>query len=455
MDIAKIVSEQRKFFSSGITRDITYRKNALRLLKTSMLKYEKELNDALKLDLNKAPMESFMTETALVQDEIKYQLRHISKWSRKKHAATTLAQFPSKGIVIPEPYGVVLIMAPWNYPYLLTMDPLIGALAAGNCCILKPSNYSIHVSQVIKKIITDVFEENYIAVIEGGRNENTQLLNQPFDYIFFTGGKTVGRLVLEKAAVNLTPVTLELGGKSPCVITKDTDCRQSAKRLVWGKFLNCGQTCVAPDYVLVDKSIKEELLNDIKYWIEKMFGPQPLQNTEYPKIINEKHFTRIQKYLKDQKIFLGGKSDSHTLKIEPTVVIDPDPGSTLMQEEIFGPLLPVLSYTDIQEAVEFIVNRPAPLALYLFTNDKKIQNFFMTQIPFGGGCINDTVIHLASPSMPFGGTGASGMGSYHGKYSFDTFSREKSIIVRGFSLDLPFRYHPYSTKNKKILQTLM
>ena len=354
-----------------------------------------------------------------------------------------------------EPYGVVLVMAPWNYPFMLCMEPLIGAIAGGNCSVVKPSAYAPAVSKILATIVEEVFPKKYVTVVEGGREENTLLLEQRFDYIFFTGGVTVGKMVMEKAAENLTPVTLELGGKSPCIVTEDAKLSLAAKRLVFGKYLNSGQTCVAPDYLLVSEKVKEELLAWIVFWIEKMLGKEPLENPDYPKMINEKHYQRVMNLMVGEKISCGGYGNTETLQITPTVLEEVSWDSPIMQEEIFGPVLPVVTYKTLEEAIEKVKNREKPLALYLFTESRSIQKKVLRELSFGGGCVNDTIIHLATSRMGFGGVGGSGMGSYHGKKSYETFTHEKSIVKKSSHLDLPIRYMPYTKEKEWLLKLFL
>ncbi len=417
-EIKQIVNLQRDFFYSGATLDINFRRNALKKLKTCIIKYKNEISAAIRNDLGKSDFESYMCETGLVLSEISYMLKHIQSFAKEKRVHTPLAQFHSRSYKKPSPYGVVLIMSPWNYPFLLTLEPLVDAIAAGNTSILKPSAYSPYTGQMIQKIITECFENNYVTVIAGGRAENTCLLNQHFDYIFFTGSQSVGKEVMKQAAAGLTPVTLELGGKSPCIVEKSANIKLTAKRIVFGKFLNCGQTCVAPDYIYCDELIKEALLSEIEKQIQLQFGTFPLKNKDYGKIINDKHFNRICGLMDDKKIVYGGKTDKATLKIEPTVMDHITFEDALMKEEIFGPLLPVLTYHSIDEAIHKINSMSHPLALYIFTSSKIIARKVTSRCGFGGGCINDTIIHLATSEMGFGGFGESGMGSYHGKDGF-------------------------------------
>lgn len=451
-EIKQIVSLQRDFFYSGATLDLNFRRNALKKLKTCIIKYKQEISDAIRNDLGKSDFESYMCETGLVLSEISYMLRHIRSFAKEQRVHTPLAQFHSRSYKKPSPYGVVLIMSPWNYPFLLTLEPLVDAIAAGNTAVLKPSAYSPYTGTMIQKIINECFENRYVSVITGGRAENACLLNQRFDYIFFTGSRSVGKEVMKQAADSLTPVTLELGGKSPCIVEKSANIRLAAKRIVFGKFLNCGQTCVAPDYIYCDKSIKDALLSEIEKQIQLQFGTLPLKNKDYGKIINEKHFDRICGLMDDKKIVYGGKTDKTALKIEPTVMDHISFRDAVMKEEIFGPLLPVLAYHSIDDAIRKINSMPHPLALYIFTSRKDVARKVTARCGFGGGCINDTVIHLATSEMGFGGFGESGMGSCHGKDGFNTFSHIKSIVDKKNRPDLPIRYHPYKKGYEKLLR---
>ncbi len=466
MNITDIVNRQRTFFYTGETLPIKYRKQALNKLKKAIQAHEKELLDALHTDLGKSAAEGFMCEVGLTLSEISYVSKHLHRWARNKRVCTPITNFHAKSFTVQEPYGVTLIMSPWNYPVLLTLEPLVGAIAAGNCCVLKPSNYSPATSEVLASLIAEVFPPEYVTVVTGGRKENTDLLEQHFDYIFFTGGVTVGKLVMEKAAQHLTPITLELGGKSPCIVDKTANIPLAARRIVFGKYLNCGQTCVAPDYVLIDESVHDEFVACVKKEINIMYGEQQMANGEwrirdYGKIINRKHFDRILGLIDPAKVVCGGKSNPDTLQIEPTVLDNVTPEDAVMQEEIFGPLMPILKFrsSEVQnftdQAIDFIRNRPQPLALYIFTNDKRTEKRFLQTVQFGGGCVNDTIIHLATSEMGFGGVGYSGMGSYHGKKSFDTFSHEKSLVKKYQWLDLPIRYQPYATWKQKLVRLFL
>ena len=454
-EIKNILSSQRKYFSTGSTLNVNTRIAALTKLKDSIIKHETEIQEALRRDLGKSNFESYMCETGLVLSEISYMLKHTRSFAREKTVLTPLAQFHSRSYKKPSPYGVVLIMSPWNYPFLLTLDPLVDAIAAGNTIVLKPSAYSPYTSEIIRRIISDCFDRQYVAVVTGGRSENTCLLKEHFDYIFFTGSQSVGREVMKHAAEYLTPVTLELGGKSPCIAEKTANLKLAARRIVFGKYLNCGQTCVAPDYIYCDRSVKDRLIKEIKKQIQKQYGKQPLERDDYGKIINKKHFNRVQNLIDKNKVIWGGKADPSTLRIEPTVLDNVTFGDAVMQEEIFGPVMPILTFDSLDEAIRNINSMPHPLALYIFTGDRPAAGKVMSRCGFGGGCINDTIIHLATSEMGFGGFGQSGMGSYHGKDGFDTFTHHKSIVDKKTWLDLPMRYQPYKKLNEKLIRMFL
>lgn len=453
MEFTPLMDRQRQFFRSGVPLDITRRKQALRSLLQEVERREDELLSALRTDLGKAPFEGYMTEVGLVREEIRYHLKHLDHWARDKRVPTPLSQFPARSIRHPEPYGVVLIMAPWNYPIQLSLEPLIGAISAGNCVVLKPSAYAPACSHALKELIAACLPDDWVTVVEGGRAENQALLEQPFDYIFFTGSVAVGRHVMEMAARNLTPVTLELGGKSPVIVTADADLPLAARRIIFGKLLNAGQTCVAPDYLLVDRSVQEKLTKLLQQEITHFLGPDPLADSDYPRIINEKHLHRLEGLLTGGRILCGGTVKDG--RIAPTLMDNLEPDAPVMQEEIFGPILPILPFDTLEEAMDFVSSHPKPLALYLFSRDKEVQRKVLTRLSFGGGCLNDTIVHLTSPHLPFGGVGASGMGDYHGKASFDTFSHTKSILIRGSRPDLDLRYHPYSDKKSRLLRRFL
>ncbi len=454
-EINKLVSLQRKFFISNKTQSISFRIEALKRLRSCILKYESEIHQALQADLGKSNFESYMCETGLVLSEITYLLKHVRSFSSPKRVRTPLAQFHSKSYRKPSPYGVVLIMSPWNYPFLLTLEPLVDAIAAGNTAVIKPSAYSPHTSALISKIIQECFPSQYVAVVTGGRAENACLLQEHFDYIFFTGSQTVGKEVMKSASAHLTPVTLELGGKSPCIVEASADLKLAAKRIVFGKFLNCGQTCVAPDYIYCERSVKDQLFAELKYQIVKQYGEEPLHNKHYGKIINEKHFDRILGLLDPNKVVHGGRSDKTTLQLEPTIMDCVTFEDAVMQEEIFGPVLPILTFDSMDEVIHNVQALPHPLALYLFTRRKEIIEQVTTSCGFGGGCINDTIIHLATTEMGFGGFGESGMGSYHGKDGFDTFTHYKSIVDKKTWIDLPMRYQPYTSFHEALIKKFL
>lgn len=451
-EIKDLVTRQRKYFQTGATLPVSVRVDALKRLYGVISGCEKEIHTALKRDLGKSGFESYMCETGLVLEEISYMLKHIHRFSREKNVRTPLAQFHSRSFKKPSPYGVTLIMSPWNYPFMLTLSPLVDALAAGNTAVVKPSAYSPHTSDVILQILSQCFDPEYVAVVTGGRAENTCLLREHFDYIFFTGSQSVGKEVMRNAAEHLTPVTLELGGKSPCIVDKSADIKLAARRIVFGKYLNCGQTCVAPDYIYCHRSVKDKLIKEVQKQIQKQYGKQPLRNPNYGKIINEKHFDRLLGLIDKNKTVHGGDSDRHALRIEPTVLDNVTFADAVMQEEIFGPIMPILIFDNLDEAIRNINAMPHPLALYLFTSDKAAAKKVTSRCGFGGGCINDTIIHLATTEMGFGGFGESGMGSYHGKVGFDTFSHYKSIVDKKTWIDLPMRYQPYRKLHEKMIR---
>ncbi len=454
-EIKDILQQQNHFFSSGKTIPAEFRLKQLESLKEAMIRHEADLAAALKADLGKSRMESYMCEIGLTLSELTWMQKHLRNLMRNKRVSTPAAQFAAKSFRSPSPYGTVLIMSPWNYPVLLTLDPLIDAIAAGNTAVVKPSAYAPCTFNVMKTIIEECFPAHYVAVVDGGRAENQALLQQRFDMIFFTGGKTVGREVLRHAAEYLTPVTLELGGKSPCIVDSTAKIRLAAKRIVFGKYLNCGQTCVAPDYILCDKRIRDELITAILAEIEKQFGKEPLKNPNYGKIINEKHFERILGLINGEKLVYGGQSEPESLRIAPTVLNNITWDDAVMGEEIFGPLLPILTFDTLDEALDTVESHPHPLALYFFSEDKAAQKKVLDTCRFGGGCINDTIIHLATSDMPFGGVGESGMGSYHGRVGFETFSHYRSIVDKKTWMDLPIRYQKYTGLKEKMMRMFL
>lgn len=451
----KRLEKQRAFFRSGKTIPLAFRKKALKHLGRAIRQHESEIYEALHKDLNKSKTEAYMCEVGMTLAELSYMLKHMERWAEKKYTLSPLAQFSATSFTVQEPYGVVLILSPWNYPFMLTMEPLIGAIAAGNCAVVKPSAYAPATSAVMRKLLQACFPEEYVFVVEGGRAENQALLDRKFDYIFFTGGVTVGKEVMAKAAKHLTPVTLELGGKSPCVVDRTAKLDLAAKRIVFGKLLNCGQTCVAPDYILVEKSVKKEFIGYLKKWIVRMYGENATENDAYVKMINQKHFDRVIGLIAPEKVIYGGGWNEKTLQIQPTIMDAVTAEDAVMQEEIFGPIFPILSVDSMAEAEEFIRKREKPLALYLFTQNRAVVKRFLKYVSFGGGCINDTIIHLATSRMGFGGVGNSGMGSYHGKKSFDTFSHEKSIVNKHTWMDLPVRYAPYHRLQELLLHIFL
>lgn len=450
-----LLENQRKYFQTGATLDVAFRIEMLKKLKKEIKAHESEINDALQADLGKSAFESYMCETGMALSEISYMLRHIRHFATPKRVRSPLAQFPSSSYTQPSPHGCVLIMSPWNYPFMLTIAPLANAIAAGNTILLKPSAYSPATSAIIEKIIRKCFPAEYIAVVTGGHNENAHLLEMKFDFIFFTGSQAVGKEVLRHAAERLTPVVLELGGKSPCIVDATANLSLAARRIVFGKYLNCGQTCVAPDFILCESTIKDKLIQEIDRQIRIQFGENPLDNPEYGKIITEKHFDRLGNLMDQSKIIIGGESNRQTLQIAPTVLTNISWQSAIMQEEIFGPLMPVLTFNRFEEVVPLLSSRPKPLALYIFSENRTHISAVMKRCAFGGGCVNDTIIHLATSEMPFGGVGESGMGAYHGKAGFEAFSHIKSIVNKKTCLDLPMRYHPYRKFYKKLLRVFL
>ena len=454
-EINKLIEKQRAFFLSGETLDVGFRLRALRRLRQAIRDREAEIHAALAQDLGKGAYESFMCETGMALSELSYMIAHTRSFAREKAVLSPLAQFPSRSYTKPSPRGVCLIMIPWNYPLLLTLEPLTDALAAGNTAILKPSAYSPHTSALLQSLIADCFPPEYVAVVTGGRAENTSLLEGEFDHIFFTGNPVVGREVMARAAERLTPVTLELGGKSPCLVDKTANLKLAARRIVFGKFLNCGQTCVAPDFVYCDKSVKDALLQEIAAQIRVQYGETPLKNPAWGHMINEKHFDRVSGLIDPAKLFCGGGTDRERLRIEPTVLDEVTWEDAVMQQEIFGPVLPVLSFDTLEEAIRTLQTRPHPLALYVFSEDRAAIHAVTSRCQFGGGCVNDTIIHLATSRMGFGGVDNSGLGAYHGKAGFEAFSHRKSLVDKKTWLDLPMRYQPYRAFNEKLLRLFL
>ncbi|GAB5410456.1 MAG: aldehyde dehydrogenase [Balneolaceae bacterium] len=442
------LANQKKYFQTGATKPLEYRINQLEILKSLLKDNEQELIDAVYADFKKPAFETFGTEIGLVISEISYAIKHLEDWVKPTKVATSLVNFPSQNYILKEPFGSVLIIAPWNYPIQLSLLPLVGALAAGNTAIIKPSELTPNTSELIEKLIGDYFRPNSVIVFNGGVEISTELLDLPFDYIFFTGSTRVGKIIMKKAAERLTPITLELGGKTPCIVDETADIEISAKRIVWGKFVNAGQTCVAPDYLLVKKSIKPKLIEAIKDALHSLYGTDIKASPDYPRIISSDHFNRLSEFLSTGTIVVGGDTDSDSNYISPTVLDDISWEDSLMQDEIFGPILPILIYSNLEDVVAQVRNAPRPLALYLFTSDDATEKFILENISFGGGAINDTIAQLGNHNLSFGGVGSSGFGSYHGKASFDSFSHQKSIMKKSFLVDIPVRYAPYEGKLK-------
>lgn len=444
IDVQSAIAKQRAFFATGQTKNYDFRLAQLNKLLELIQGNDKLILDAVHADLRKPAIEAYGSEVLSTLAEIKYAAKHLRKWMKPQKVGTPINLFPSSSYIYTEPLGVVLIVAPWNYPFTLTIQPLVGAIAAGNCAILKPSEHTPHTSKAIAKIINENFDPSFITAIEGGIETNQALLAEKFDHIFFTGGTAIGRIVMEAAAKHLTPVTLELGGKSPCIVDAECDLDIAAKRIVWGKFYNSGQTCVAPDYLLVQRNIKPILIEKLVACLRTFFGDNPQQSPDFGRIVNDRQFDRLVGLLDEGKILIGGTSDKSDRFIAPTLIDGVSPSAKIMADEIFGPILPILEYDQISEAIAFINHQPKPLALYLFSNNKQNQQKILQEVSFGGGCFNDTIMHLGNPELPFGGVGDSGIGGYHGKATFDTFSHRKSVLKNSFRFDLKWRYPPYT-----------
>ena len=452
--IDNLYQKQKVFFDSQITLPNTFRIKKLKALQKELGKREKDIYKALKNDLSKSGFESMASETVLVEKEIAKMIKMLPLWNRPHRAKSSLINFPSKDYIVPEPYGKTLIISPWNYPFQLSVTPLIGAVAAGNTVVLKPSEFAPHTASIIHSIIETVFDEEHVAVVEGDASTATTLLKKQWDYIMFTGSTVVGKIVAKAAAEYLTPTTLELGGKSPCIVDETAPVSITAKRLVWGKFLNCGQTCIAPDYLLVHENIKDKLIQEIILYIEKSFGKNQQDSTDYGRIVHQKHFNKLKKSLQNQKLVYGGQMDEKKLFFGPTLIENPPLESELMQEEIFGPILPITVYKEEEDIHNILEKRERPLAFYVFSKRKKFINKLFRRYSFGGGVANDSIIQFANDNLPFGGVGHSGIGAYHGKYSFKNFTHEKPIIKRSFWFDLPGRYAPYP-KSLSLLKFLL
>ena len=452
--IDNLYQKQKVFFDSQITLPNTFRIKKLKALQKELGKREKDIYEALKNDLSKSGFESMASETVLVEKEIAKMIKMLPLWNRPQRAKSSLINFPSKDYIVPEPYGKTLIISPWNYPFQLSVTPLVGAVAAGNTVVLKPSEFAPHTASIIHSIIETVFDEEHVAVVEGDASTATTLLKKQWDYIMFTGSTVVGKIVAKAAAEYLTPTTLELGGKSPCIVDETAPVSITAKRLVWGKFLNCGQTCIAPDYLLVHENIKDKLIQEIILYIEKSFGKNQQDSTDYGRIVHQKHFNKLKKSLQNQKLVYGGQMDEKKLFFGPTLIENPPLESELMQEEIFGPILPITVYKEEEDIHNILEKRERPLAFYVFSKRKKFINKLFRRYSFGGGVANDSIIQFANDNLPFGGVGHSGIGAYHGKYSFKNFTHEKPIIKRSFWFDLPGRYAPYP-KSLSLLKFLL
>ncbi len=454
-NISQIMDLQRSFFQAGGTRDIALRIIKLKALRRVIEKREKDICRALCRDFQKPEFETVITETSFILSELNYIIKNLKKWARPVKVKSSLLNFPSSDFLYAEPFGTCLVLAPWNYPFQLKVSPAIGAIAAGNTVVLKPSEYSPHTSRIVEDIFAEVFEPAWVSVVQGEVSASQKLLEQKWDYVFFTGSVPVGRIVAKAIAPNLTPATLELGGKSPCIVHKAAKLKLAAKRIVWGKFINAGQTCIAPDYLLIDASVKMDFLQAVKSEIKAAFGEDPKASPDFARMVNKKNFERMKDLLKDQQFIAGGETDESSLYIAPTLLDEPSLDSKVMEDEIFGPVLPVISYTSEDEIEEIISKYPKPLALYVFSEEKEFSEKVIHQFSFGGGAVNDVIVHIANKKLPFGGVGTSGYGAYHGKFSFDTFSHKKSITKRATWLDVPLRYAPYSAKKLKMAKTLL
>lgn len=448
MEIKELVSKQKDYFQKGEQLNIGFRKQNLMKLKSIVKDNEQEIINAIKKDLHKSEFESYLSEIAMVYEEINMHIKNIEKWGKRKRVKSSFMFFPSKNYIVKEPYGTVLIIGPFNYPFQLVILPLIGAIAAGNTVIIKPSENTANTSRLIEKMINENFDEEYIKVI--GANEGKEcveeLLEQDFNYIFFTGSIKVGKIIMEKASKRLIPVTLELGGKSPCIIDKDANLIKAAKRIVWGKLLNSGQTCVAPDYLFIHNDIKDEFLKLVVREFKLQYGEDIKESPDYPRIINKREINRLSRYLEDGSIYYGGNYDGETLYFEPTILTDIKEEASVLKEEIFGPIFPVMTFNDLDEVIRYVNKRDKPLALYYFSEDKNNIEKVIIETWSGGVTINDTILHVGTTNLPFGGVGTSGMGSYHGKKSFDTFTHEKSVVKRGTYIEFSFRFAPFKDK---------
>jgi aldehyde dehydrogenase (NAD+) len=451
----KIIEAQQRYFSKGVTQSISFRIEQLKKLKSLIQQHENEILDALKKDLNKSHMEAYTQEVMLVINEIDHILKNLNKWVKPQKQSTPLSLQPARSKIIFEPYGSVLIISPWNYPFLLTLSPLVGAICAGNCAVIKPSEFATHSERLLVKLINQHFPHEFLTVIQGDHEETQQLLNEKFDYIFFTGGSEIGKKVMTAAAKNLIPVTLELGGKSPCIVDETANIEYAARRIIWGKMSNAGQMCIAPDYIYVHESLKAELVAALKDAIQRFYGDNPKSSNSFGRIINQKQFVRLTKLLENGHIIFGGEFDAAQRYMAPTLIDGVAWNDDIMQNEIFGPILPILTYTDINTMISTIKQHPKSLALYLFTNNKNHEKMILNQVSFGNGCVNDCVMQIANVNLPFGGVGLSGIGQYHGKFSFETFSHRKSIFKKSMKMDFDFLYPPYDLKKLNIVKKIM
>ncbi|MDU2393944.1 aldehyde dehydrogenase [Bacillus sp. (in: firmicutes)] len=457
IDINNILEEHKEFFHTGSTKTLQFRLEQLRKLKDGIQRYEKRIIKALYKDLGKSEFEAYVTEVGFLLDSINNTMKNLKKWMKPEKVKTPFTLWPAKSFIMKEPYGTVLIIGPYNYPFQLLIEPLIGVIATGNCAVLKPSENTPHITSVVNELISELFDKSYVRVIEGEKETTSTLIHAPFDYIFFTGSVQVGKIVMEAAAKNLVPVTLELGGKSPVIVDKTANIDLAAKRIVWGKLLNTGQTCIAPDYMMVHSNVKEELISKMKETIVNYYGENSMQSKDYGRIVNERQFDRLASIIEQDKenVIFGGTSVKENLYIEPTLLEAKSWSDATMQDEIFGPILPILEYNQLEEAIQTINKRPKPLALYVFTEDKQCEEEVLSRLSFGGGCINDTIFHSANSHLPFGGVGNAGIGAYHGKYSFDLFSHHKSIVKKSTKMDVSFVMPPYSEKKMDFIRKFL
>ncbi|MDU2648100.1 aldehyde dehydrogenase family protein [Anaerococcus vaginalis] len=453
-ELEKIINEQKLFFKTGLTNTEDFRKKALTTLKNSINKYKDEIIYALKMDLNKSSTESYISEIASAFAEIDFSLKNLSDWMKDTREITNMEAMPAKSFTRYEPLGVTLVISPWNYPFLLAINPIVNAISSGNTVILKTSKKSSYTSKVIKKLLDESFDRAFIYCVDNEKVSHDELLSYKYDHIFFTGSQKVGKIIMKKASENLTKVTLELGGKSPCIVDESANLKFAAKRIIWGKLLNSGQTCVAPDYLLVHKDVKKELLRLMKQTILEFYGDRALENPDYPRIIDKNSFERLINLMEGQNIYTGGLYNSKTLKIEPTIIDDVDFANKIMQEEIFGPILPLIEYDDIFKVIEKLKFMDKPLSMYIFSEDKEHIDRLTYDLSSGGVCINDTIMHLTNPNLEFGGVGESGMGGYHGKFGFMNFSNRKSIMIRSNNIDIKIKYPPYSKGQEKIIKKI-